>query len=65
MPRPYFLKNLLVLAVWGTCVPLDAGARETEPVAGPAPSAHFHPQGQPPSPATVALQPSARSSLPF
>ena len=60
------LKTLLVLAVWGAaCAPLNAEARKNRPVAGPAPSTHFHPLGQPPSPATVALQRSARSSLPF
>ncbi len=65
MNRPEPLRTLLVLAVCGVCAPLNAEARKTSPVASPAPSAHFHPQGQPPSPATEALQRIARSSLPF
>ena len=59
------LKTLLVLTVWGACAPLNAGARDTGAVGNPVPSAHVHPQAQPPSQATVALQRMARSSLPF
>jgi len=65
MTRPAFLKTLLMLTVCVACAPLDAGARDTKPVAGPAPIGHFHPQGQPPSQATVELQRIARASLPF
>ncbi|MBP7608159.1 MAG: alkyl sulfatase dimerization domain-containing protein [Steroidobacteraceae bacterium] len=59
------LKTLLALAACGACLPLQAAARATQPVAGPAPIAHFHPQGKPPAPATKALQHVVRSSLPF
>jgi alkyl sulfatase BDS1-like metallo-beta-lactamase superfamily hydrolase len=65
MTRTDLLRTLLVLIAWGACVPLNAGARDTKPVSSPPPVAHFHPQGQPPSQATVALQRIARASLPF
>jgi alkyl sulfatase BDS1-like metallo-beta-lactamase superfamily hydrolase len=66
MTRPDLLKTLLVLTVWGASVPLNAGARDSKPVDGPAsPIAHIYPEGKPPSQATVALQRIARSSLPF
>jgi alkyl sulfatase BDS1-like metallo-beta-lactamase superfamily hydrolase len=65
MIRPDFLKTLLVLTVCGACAPLDAGARDIKPVAAPLPIAHFHPQGQPASQATVELQRLARAALPF
>ncbi len=65
MTRPDFLQALLVLTVFGACAPLNAGARETKAAGSPAPVAHSHSQAQPPSQATVALQRSARSALPF
>ena len=65
MTRPDFLQALLVLTVFGACAPLNAGEREATSVGSPAPVAHSHPQAQPPSQATVALQRSARSALPF
>ena len=65
MTRPDFLQALLVLTVFGACAPLNAGEREAKSVGSPAPVAHSHPQAQPPSQATVALQRSARSALPF
>jgi len=65
MTRPEFLKTLLVLTVCGAYAPLNAGAGEAKPVGSPAPVAHSHPQAQSPSQATVALQRSARSALPF
>jgi len=65
MTRPDFLKTLLMLTVCVACAPLAAQARYTKPVAAPAPIAHFHPLGQPPSQATVEMQRIARASLPF
>src|SRR5512137_1258180 len=65
MTRTEFRKILLVATVCGACAPLGAGARDTRSLAAPAPIAHFHPQGQLPSQATVELQRIARASLPF
>ena len=65
MTRPDFLQALLVLTVFGACAPLNAVARDATQASRPATVAHPNPQAQPPSQATVALQRSARSALPF
>jgi alkyl sulfatase BDS1-like metallo-beta-lactamase superfamily hydrolase len=65
MTRADLVRTLLVLMVWGACAPMTAAARDTGSMGSPAPITHFHPQGQLPSQATVALQRQARSTLPF